>query len=99
MGDPVASGTPAESTSGSGVSIHREAASSDFSRFRRHILRSYDSHTLPTVADSAVVVRHNFPDRGSNEATLAIAGVARFVPSHSDVGVAAGGCFAARMAV
>jgi hypothetical protein len=62
MGAPVASGTLAGSTSGSAASIHRQAASSDFSRFRRHP-RSYDSHTLPTVAESAVVVGHNFHNR------------------------------------
>jgi hypothetical protein len=43
MGAPVASGTLAGSTSGSGASIHREAASSDFTRSVATV-RSHDSH-------------------------------------------------------
>ena len=77
-GRPVASGTLAGSTSGSAASIHRQAASSDFSRFRRHP-RSYDSHTLPTVAESAVVVRHNFHNREKQQNETGVAGVVRFV--------------------
>ena len=59
MGAPVASGTLAGSTSGSWARIPKEAASSDFSRFRRHPSGPTARTTLPTVADPDVV-GHNF---------------------------------------
>ncbi len=85
MGAPVASGTLAGSTSRSAASIHREAASSDITR-SVDTLRSYDSHTLPTVAESDIVVGHNFPNREKQRSETGVAGVVRFVPSRSDWG-------------
>ena len=52
MGAPVASGTLAGSTSGSRTSIHKEAASSDFSRFGRHPSGRPTRTTLSAVAGS-----------------------------------------------
>ena len=62
MGVPVASGTLAGSTSGSAASMHREAARSDFTRSVATV-RSHNSHNSADVAESNVVVGHDFRDR------------------------------------
>ena len=99
MGDPVASGSLAESTPGSAASIHSKPpaatsrASVDTSSGRTTRTLCRPSPSPPSSSGTTS------PTAKSTEATPAIAGVARFVPSRSDVGVAAGGCFAARMTV
>jgi hypothetical protein len=60
---PVASGTLAGSPSVSWASIHKEAAHSDFSRFRRHPPGRMARTTLTTVAESDIVVGHDFRNR------------------------------------
>ena len=79
MGAPVASGTLAGSTSGSSASIHKEAASSDFSRFRRHPGRTTRT-TLSTVAESDIVVGHDFRNREKQQLEIDVTGGVRFVP-------------------
>ena len=87
MAGPVASGTLAGSTSGCWVSIHNEAASSDFSRFPSTPSGRATRTTLPDRR-AAAVVGHDFRDRGQQQREIGDTGVARFVRS-SNAGVGA----------
>src|ERR1039458_5270137 len=79
MGAPVTSGTLAGSTSGFWDSIHKEAASSDISRFGRHPPVERLAQNVPTVAESDVVVGHDFRNRENQQKEIGLTGAARFV--------------------
>jgi hypothetical protein len=85
MGAPVVSGTLAGSTSGSWDSIHKEAASGDFS--------GRTARTTPPDRRAAAVVEHDFRNREQQQRKIGDTGVSRFVRS-SNAGVGAGDCSA-----
>jgi hypothetical protein len=91
MGAPVASGTLAGSTSGSGDSIHRQAASSDCSRFPSTPSGRTTRATLPDRR-AAAVIGHDFRNREQQEREIGVTGLARFVRSTN--AVVAGDCCA-----
>src|SRR5947209_13514827 len=68
MGAPVASGTLAESTSGSWPSIHKIPSTA-----------SFDRTTLLTLAESDVAVGHDFRSREKQQIKVGVTGGARFV--------------------
>ena len=68
----VASGTLAGSRSGSWASIHKEAARSDFSRFRRHPPVVRLAQLSRTVAESDVVVGHDFRNRENQQREVGV---------------------------
>ena len=73
-------------TSGSGASIRREAAEASLA-LPSTPSGSTTRTTLPTVAESDVVVRHNFPNRQKQESEIGLTGVARFVLDDSNFGL------------
>jgi hypothetical protein len=92
MGARVASGTIAGSTSGSWDSIHKEAASSDWSRLPSTPSGRTTRTTLPDRR-AAAVVGHDFRNREQQQRKIGDTGLARSVRNRN-AGVGTGDCSA-----